>query len=408
MAFNLFLLWTFVLLGRPQDLIIALQPLRPALALSVLSAGSTFFGPNGSQLSSLFQIPEVRKYFLFFLIIIIGIPFAYHRRVAFNFIFFSYMVNMLFFLIFVLHVASLKNLKTVLFVISLCTLFYGFFGLMKGAFHGGRFEIYGGMFDSNDIAYVLISLFPLSLYFIFHREGFLKRIIAIISIFTSPVVILYSGSRGGFLGLIAMTAFFLLTKTNRVRRSHKIVFIIVMIVLFFSIRDKIDIERYMTITDIGSDYNVTDEFGRTQLWKRGIDLLLSNPLTGVGVDCSSMAIGYARETVGILPRWQVIHNSYLQVAIETGVIAFILYMSLMVRNLKTFWQTKGLAGSSEEITEIRTIAWLINLGFIGHLITAFFLSQGYSILFTLFFSLSTALGNISTQLINQPANEVIV
>jgi hypothetical protein len=86
MAFKIFILWSFVLLGRPQDLFLALQPLRPALMFAALSAGSTFFGPRGNQLTSVLRMSEARKYILFYLIMMLGIPFAYHRGVAFNFV----------------------------------------------------------------------------------------------------------------------------------------------------------------------------------------------------------------------------------------------------------------------------------------------------------------------------------
>jgi len=302
MAFKIFILWAFVLLGRPQDLFVALQAMRPALVIAAMSAGSTFLGPKGQHFSFVFRLPETRKYVLFYLIMILEIPFAFHRGVAFNFVALTYLVNVLFFVILVMEVDSIRKLKTVLFVISLCTLFYGAFGLMNGAFIGGRYAIYGGMFDPNDIAYVLISLFPLSFFFVLHREGSLKKVFAVASILTALMVILYTGSRGGILGLLAVVAVFLFTKTHGITKAHKVISIIAMIILLLSISSRIDIDRYLTIADTASDYNVTDEFGRFQIWKRGFDLFLSNPLTGVGAECSGMAIGYAREALGIVPR----------------------------------------------------------------------------------------------------------
>ncbi len=395
MAFKIFILWAFVLLGRPQDLIIALQSLRPALVIAALSAGSTLLGPKGSQLSGIFRIPETRKYVLFYLIMILGIPFAYHRGVALNFVILAYIVNVLFFLALVLEVDSVKKLKTVLFVISLCTIFYGAFGLMSGAFYGGRFEIYGGMFDPNDIAYVLISLFPLSFYFIFHREGTLKKIIALASVTTSLLVILYTGSRGGMLGLLALIVFFLFAKSDYIKSSHKIILVIFLIIVSFLNRDKIDIDRYLSLTDVSSDYNVTDEFGRVQIWKRAFDLLLSHPITGVGADCSAMAIGYAREALGIIPKWQETHNSYVQVAVETGFPGFIVFMSLVINSIKNFSKFNKLKKTSRDMAELKTIARLMQVAFIGQLVSAFFITQAYSIFFTTFFAFSAVLTKLS-------------
>jgi len=398
MAFKIFILWSFVLLGRPQDLFVALQALRPALVIAAMSAGSTFLGPKGQQFSSVFRLPVTRKYVLFYLIMILGIPFAFHRGVAFNTVILAYLVNVLFFIIFVMEVDSLRKLKTVLFVIALCTLFYGAFGLMNGAFMGGRYAIYGGMFDPNDIAYVLISLFPLSFFFILHREGSLKKALALASILTALMVILYTGSRGGMLGLIAVIAFFLFTKMHGITKSHKVVFTVAMIILFMSISSKIDMDRYFTLTDVGSDYNVTDEFGRFQIWKRGFDLLLSNPLTGVGADCSAMAIGYAREALGITAKWQELHNSYIQVAVETGLIGFILFMALIMQSFKTFSRLKNIKATTPEAIEFKTISGLMLVAFIGQLVTAFFITQAYSLFFTTFFAFSAVMRNLSVKL----------
>jgi len=394
MAFKIFLLWTFILLGRPQDLIGALQAVRPALVMAALSAATAFTGPEGKNLSAVFRLPETKKYIIFYLIMIIGIPFAYHRGVAFNFVILTYLVNVLFFIIFVLEVDSFKKLKTVLFLICLCTLFYGFFGLMTGSFLYGRFVIYGGMFDPNDIAYVLISLFPLSFYFVMHREGKMKKGFAIGSIITALIVVLYTGSRGGMVGLLAVIAYFMLTKTYGIKGSHKIIFIAAMLVLLFAVRDKIDIERYLTLTDVGSDYNVTDEFGRFAIWGRAFDLLLANPLTGVGAECSGMAIGYAREALGIVAKWQEVHNTYIQVAVETGVPGFLVFFLLIIQSLRSFSRFKKIKATSKDMVEFKTISGLLLVAFIGQLVTAFFITQAYSLFFTTFFALSAVMKNI--------------
>ena len=49
MSFRLFLLCSFVLLGRPQDILPFLQPLRPALVLTVLAMVATVFGARRTR-----------------------------------------------------------------------------------------------------------------------------------------------------------------------------------------------------------------------------------------------------------------------------------------------------------------------------------------------------------------------
>ncbi|MFZ3091285.1 MAG: O-antigen ligase family protein [Nitrospirota bacterium] len=326
---------------------------------------------------------------------IAGIPFAYHRKEAFDFIFLIYLMNILFFLVFLMEVNSIKRLKTIILITTISTFLYSIFGLTNGSFSSGRFFIYGAMFDSNDIAYVLLSLFPLCFFYIVHKEGFLKRLLAIISIGASIILILLTGSRAGIIGLITIFLLLLFTKLEKVRWLYKIAFLIALFILYFLYEDKINIERYMTLTEIGSDYNITDEFGRTQIWKRAYQLITENPLTGVGANCFPMALGYLREELFLLPRWQAAHNSYIQIITETGLIGFILFLSLIIFSIRTFLRVKNQKVITKEASELKTIGGLLYLGFIGHIITAFFLSQGYSMFFTLFFAFSAVLNNLS-------------
>src|SRR5882762_10814801 len=87
MPYRLFLLCSFVLLARPQDILTFLQPLRPALVLTVLAMGAVVFGARRQELSAALSTSEAKRYLLFSLIMILGVPFAYHKRVAFESVF---------------------------------------------------------------------------------------------------------------------------------------------------------------------------------------------------------------------------------------------------------------------------------------------------------------------------------
>ena len=210
----------------------------------------------------------------------------------------------------------------------------------------------------------------------------------------SIVLILLTGSRAGVIGLITLFLLILFTKLERIRWFYKIALLIALFTLYLLNEDKINIERYMTLTEMGSDYNVSEETGRVQIWKRAYQLISENPLTGIGANCFPMALGYLRQELFLTPRWQASHNSYIQIITETGLIGFIIFLSLIIASLKSFFRAKNLKITTKEGAELKTIGGLLYLGFIVHLITAFFLSQGYSIFFTLFFALSATLKRI--------------
>jgi putative inorganic carbon (HCO3(-)) transporter len=168
-------------------------------------------------------------------------------------------------------------------------------------------------------------------------------------------------------------------------------------------RDKIDVERYMTLKDISSDYNVSSEGGRFELWKSAIALTLDNPITGVGMECYPFAHLQARQLAGeSFLRWQYTHNSYLQVAAEIGLVGFAIFAFIILRSLVTFSGASrtSVRPETRETDEIRVLGGLMLLGFVGLLVSGFFLSQGYSIFFTLYFALAAAMKPIQAALSN--------
>lgn len=411
MTFTLFSLWMFVLIGRPQDVLLILGYFKPALLLGMLTLASVFFGSSQALLSSALKTPEARKYLLFFGIMVAGIPFAYHHRVAFDYVFSLYLMNVLFFFIFVAVVDSFEKLKKVVMTVSLSMLFYGLFGLLMGSFSDGRFMIYGSMFDPNDVAYVLITLIPFGLFYVVRPVGSVKKLLSLVGITSSLIVILLTGSRAGMLGLMVMLLLVFLTRIGEVKTRYKVGLIAGIIVITAMNHDKINIERYLTLAEMGNDYNVTGQLGRLEVWKKGIELFMGNPLTGVGARCFPMAIGYLRKESDLLPVWQASHNSYLQVAVETGVFGMIVYIAMIASAYHTFVRCRQgvLEGSTRhETEEFRTLAGLVQLSFIGSLFCAFFLSQGYSMFFTLFFSLSAVMRRLAAPIVVADAERLSI
>src|SRR5688572_11935634 len=154
--------------------------MRPALVLAVLAMVALLFGGHRRELAAALSTAETKRYALFFALMIIGIPFAYHRGLAFERVLLGYTINVIFFVLLVSQVTSLQRLRSFLWVICLSTMVYSIFGglLQADRFGGARFAVTGGVFDPNDTAYVLLSLSPLCLYFVQFNAGLVKRLVA--------------------------------------------------------------------------------------------------------------------------------------------------------------------------------------------------------------------------------------
>jgi O-antigen ligase len=388
-----------VLLARPQDVLTFLQPMRPALVLTVLAMAALVFGGHRRELAAALSTAEAKRYLLFFLIMILGVPFAYYRGLAFESVVLGYTANVFFFVLVVSQVNSLQRLKSFLWVICLSTMVYSVFGglLQAGSFGGGRFELLGGVFDPNDTAYVLLSLFPLCLYFVQFDAGLVKRLVAIAAICGAIATILLTGSRGGIVAFGVVLLMLFLTRTTGIGVGRKLLLMVALASSWFLMKDKIDVERYLTLSNLSSDYNVTSEGGRTRLWGEAIDLSLAHPLTGVGVHCFATAADQARRLAGEpYLRWHAVHNSYLQVAAEVGLIGLAVYLLIYLRSLRTFIRLSRSRPQSPDALEIAALSGLMLLGFTGLMISGFFLSQGYSIFSTLYFALAASLARIQS------------
>lgn len=390
--FTLFLVWMFVLLSRPQDVFTQLAPLRPALTASLVvlfffmfKIIDSFMYPKLST-SKVNSCSQTNLYIALIGMMIIGVPFAYYTRGAFSFLLTDYMKVVLFYFLFIKMVDTVRKLEIVLLVGCLGTGFYATTALMQGILKGQRLT-FGRMFDPNDLAFFALSFLPFNFLFISKQTSLYFKLLNIISVISSILVILMSGSRGGFLAFLVVIFMSLAMKTRSIKHWYKVTLMTITLIVFSFNLVLIDFSRYRTLTNLETDYNLSYEWGRVAVWKRGITYMLTNPLTGVGVNCFDAAIGEDRAKQGLKPKWQTAHNSFVLVGAETGVIGFILFTLMNVNAFKTFWRVGR--GSGSEIT-IR-IGEMALIGFVGHLICNMFLSQAYSFYWVFYIALSCTL-----------------
>jgi len=392
--FALFCAWTFVLLCRPQDYFTFLVPVRPALFLGLFTFLVFFVTMPVSSHVMLFKNNQVKLYMALICIMVLSIPLALYRRAAFEFVFLGYINVILFFFIFLAVVNTPEKVKTILFVGCLGTGLYLIIALIKGGIVAKRLY-FGNMFDPNDLAFFSLSFLPFNLIFVSEGNPLVKRLVCISNFVIGALVILLTGSRGGFIGFSIVLLMLFLTKTNTFRASYKVVFAVLVLVFVSTNMRIIDFNRYESIINLEDDYNKTSETGRLEIWKVGVRVMLSHPFTGVGLGCFAEAIGTDRDERGLIPRWQAAHNSLIQIGSESGVIGAILFVLASLNAFRIFGQARRRSKSDGPIK----IAEMARIGFVGHFISAMFVSQAYSIYWAFYIALSA----IADRLIKQEA-----
>jgi O-antigen ligase len=391
-AFAVFCVYVFFLFARPQDLVPALEVLSPTISLMMLTLliSVRLWGPETSP----FRSRIAKLYLLFFAVMVAGVPFSLHRGLSSKFLFYGYLPDVCFFLLFLLHVNTVARLKRVFAVLMMALLVFSAFGLRHGQFSEGRYEIAGSMHDSNDVAFVVLSLLAFSMGVLFGSFSKFLKLSALVAITSGVLLTLYTGSRGGLVGTATFLSLFLVLPVNRISRATRILIVAAVGVAIFLNADKLNFERFETLKDLDSDYNMTAEDGRFMIWQKGLEILAQRPLTGVGVTRFGEAIGTMRMEQNRTPEWQAAHNSYLQVFAETGVIGGTLFLALIFSTLRTFF---SLARQRIPLSKVGIMPGILLVGFAVQVQTATFLSQGYSTFFPLMFATAVSVGRLAAR-----------
>jgi O-antigen ligase len=243
-------------------------------------------------------------------------------------------------------------------------------------------------YDANDLATFLVTAVPIGLYFLVNVRRPLVRVLTAIALAVLAVAFVRTGSRGGFIALAAVAGFIVVRYSAIPLRRRVGATLLVAVVVVGAASDQYW-EQMGTITS-DADYNRTDERGRMQIWSRGIDYMLQNPLFGVGPGNFPAAEGTLspfaqRRQFGVGVRWSAAHNSFIQVGAETGVIGLALVVALLASAFVALHRSRPREGSSAGPSDRRTqLAQVLTASLVGFVVGAFFLSLAYAeILYTL-------------------------
>lgn len=376
LAYPMIGLLAFIALNfiRPSDWIagLATLPLAKLVGGGTLLAVAVRYLPNRD-----FRYNYKQSWLLagFALALFISIPFSFWpgRSIELST---DFLKIIIYYLIFINVVRSPKALKLAVIVTILCVIVLGYSvikGYLAGAFRAGA-EIGAGVFgDANDVAQVFVTILPLAVFWKL-RSPFTSIWFWGSLGFLSVATIL-TQSRGGMLGLAAVM-FCMLT-----RGRNKVVGVAIFAVVALAVAAALPsqfTERYKTIGEYEEDASA---MGRIYAWKAGMNMMLTRPVTGVGIGCFEVAFGQSYRPEGFNSnKWQAPHNTLVQIGGETGVIGLTLWLTMFFTCVIALRRMKP-AGTEDEMQLYDQMRDALLISFLGFGVTAFFLTQGLSYLF---------------------------
>lgn len=248
-----------------------------------------------------------------------------------------------------------------------------------------RFEVgpdgrLGGLiyYDANDLAMLVVCTFPMAVFLARPGGRGWVRVGALAVMALFAVTVLRTGSRGGFLGLMAVFAT-MLWSFRAVPRAQRVGVVAAAALLLAVGGGSAFWEKMGTLLNPGEDYNWVgnNETGRLEVWKRGVGYMARNPVLGVGANAFPMAEGMisplaARQEMGQGLKWSAAHNSFVQVGAELGVPGLLAFLAMLAAAFRAVL-AMGRAGGPQAALGQALAATLV-----GYCVSGFFLSQAYS------------------------------
>jgi putative inorganic carbon (hco3(-)) transporter len=302
----------------------------------------------------------------------------------------SYALFILFFFIVVQLVRGTDDVRRVLRVFCASAAVAGAWGIYL--FVAGRVERASGPIqDPNGFAYVIGAALPLTGYLVVNDRG--RRALWLVAFVVITGAVLASLSRGAFVGLAALLVWGVLTGRVPVRGGLLGLAIVASVAaLGFALFGPIVERRVQSHGRIASK-NVTS---RQAFWSGALRMAADRPLTGVGPDrFGREAQNYVRNNP-IALRHPVVHNTYLEVLAESGIVALLGFLAYLSGTWRVLMRARGRARTSEDVDATHLVTALQST-LLFALVAGFFISAQLTTPFWLIGGLATVFAGVEAE-----------
>jgi O-antigen ligase len=260
---------------------------------------------------------------------------------AFHFLAFSIFLAAL-----LTFIDSANRLRKIVYVITIFGFVFAFFAILQAVLSPNKiYGIYEAKFATpfgsfvnrhNFAAYMEMALgLPLGLMFV-GAVGRDKRLIYLTAIGLMGIALLLSGSRGGFVSLLAEIVF-LVILTNKAKSSAQMAVkvglsVLLLLVIVFGavlIGGESSLTRFAETT-ASQDFSTN----RTHIWSVTLSVIQNNLPFGAGLGAFGAAYT-PYDSLSGMERVEQAHNDYLQILADAGIVGLLLGAFFVYRLFKT-------------------------------------------------------------------------
>jgi O-antigen ligase len=241
--------------------------------------------------------------------------------------------------------------------------------------------------NPNDLALTLNLLIPIAVALLTMERTIAARAVAAMALLLAVGGVIVTFSRAGFVTLVIIG---LLSVVPLLRRAPAAALLILLGLVVGTpwLLPTGYTQRLTTITDIASDPTGSAQ-GRWGDLGAAADIVTRTPVVGVGLGQNVLALNRERG-----PTWRMVHNVYLQYAVDLGVPGLLLFLWLFVTVLRRVRRVRRLSTRMSTVNPVGVAARGVQTALWAFAVSALFYPVAYQFYFFLIAGLALAVDNV--------------
>ena len=356
---------------RPEDFIPGLSYIPMAKITGLFAFLTLGFGLMSGART---KIPlAVKLLWLLLFQMVMCIPFAIWRGGAFSTVADKYSKTVVVAMLISMAVYTVAELRKLMWIQASAVALVVFVSILLRNFHNGRLHgVQKSILENpNDLAINLAISFPLGMAFMLSACGF-KKIVWGVSLIFMAMGIVMTSSRSGLLAFILSFMICLWEYGVKGKRRHLIWVSVLSLGLGLAMalssshyRARVESIALGNIAGSGDKGSLE---ARKTLLKKSIMTALTHPLFGVGPGCFPV----------LDKTWYVVHNSYTELAAESGIPALVLFLMAIWAAFKNIAYVRK-STRYEDDPDFRLFIQALWAGLAAYVMGACFASTEYSL-----------------------------
>jgi len=269
-------------------------------------------------------------------------------------------------------VTDVPKLRRIIFLQAASVPVICLLSIIKGHSQPRLEGVLGGIYSNpNDLAFAIVLSLPFCLMFLLTARGAFRKLLWAAGMVIMCRALLMTGSRGGFITLLVAGVVCMWHFGVKGKRLYLIAVSGLVVVLLFATAGSSLTDRFSSMwsdpseLDTRQQKTALESYEQRQfLMQRAMEGIAQYPILGMGT----------RNFETYSTVWREVHMTYLQIAVEGGIVSLVLYLLFIGRgfgNLRWLLRRKDLS------PDLKLFAAALHSSLIGFVVGALFSPEAY-------------------------------